>query len=178
MMRRSRALSSSMAAPSFSRTPLISSARAKASSGDSATSRSRPTAGPRSSVSASSEKSRWVRMGQSFLARASGMSTSRIYTATFALSAALAGLAGALIVPIYSLSGDLGLRFLIQSFLAVLLGGADLIAGAMAGAGVVGALNTTMPWVVSPAFAEILLVVIALTIIRTKPAGLVNRGVN
>lgn len=112
------------------------------------------------------------------LARASGMSTSRIYTATFALSAALAGLAGALIVPIYSLSGDLGLRFLIQSFLAVLLGGADLIAGAMAGAGVVGALNTTMPWVVSPAFAEILLVVIALTIIRTKPAGLVNRGVN
>lgn len=110
------------------------------------------------------------------LARASGMSTSRIYTATFGLSAALAGLAGALIVPIYSLSGDLGLRFLIQSFLAVLLGGADLIAGAMAGAAAIGSLATVMPWIVSPAFSEILLVVIALTTIRMKPGGLLNRG--
>jgi len=48
------------------------------------------------------------------LARASGISTNAIYGATFAFGAALAGLAGALIVPVFSLFADLGLRFLIQ----------------------------------------------------------------
>ncbi len=110
------------------------------------------------------------------LARASGMSTQRIYTATFAIGAALAGLAGALIVPIYALSADLGLRFLIQGFLAVLLGGADLIAGALSGAAVIGVLNTALPWVVPPSFAEILVVVIAITIIRLRPQGIINKG--
>jgi len=55
------------------------------------------------------------------LARVSGISTSRIYALTFAFGAALAGLAGALVVPVFSLSADLGIRFLIQGFLAVML---------------------------------------------------------
>ncbi len=42
------------------------------------------------------------------LARASGISTTAIYGATFAFGAALAGLAGALIVPVFSLFADLG----------------------------------------------------------------------
>src|ERR1700720_3681154 len=46
------------------------------------------------------------------LARASGISTNAIYGVTFAFGAALAGLAGALIVPVFSLFADLGLRFL------------------------------------------------------------------
>ena len=57
------------------------------------------------------------------LARASGISTNAIYGVTFAFGAALAGLAGALIVPVFSLFADLGLRFLIQGFVAVMVGG-------------------------------------------------------
>ncbi|MVA22059.1 branched-chain amino acid ABC transporter permease [Agrobacterium vitis] len=109
------------------------------------------------------------------LARASGMSTRTIYTVTFATGAALAGFAGALIVPIYSLSADLGLRFLIQGFLAVLLGGASLVAGALGGAVAIGTLNTVLPWLVAPAFSEILLVAIALTLIRLKPDGIFGK---
>ena len=44
------------------------------------------------------------------LARASGISTSRMYAVTFAFGAALAGLAGALMVPLFSLFADLGHR--------------------------------------------------------------------
>lgn len=109
------------------------------------------------------------------LARASGMSTGRIYMATFATGAALAGLAGALIVPIYALSADLGMRFLIQSFLAILLGGPEMIAGAMAGAGSIGGLSAALPWIIPPMISEILLVIIALTIIRLRPQGLLRR---
>ncbi len=63
------------------------------------------------------------------LARASGISTNAIYGATFAFGAALAGLAGALIVPVFSLFADLGLRFLIQGFVAVMVGGVGSFAG-------------------------------------------------
>jgi branched-chain amino acid transport system permease protein len=56
------------------------------------------------------------------LARASGISTGAVYAATFTIGVALAGLAGALVVPIFSLFADLGLRFLIQAFLGVMLG--------------------------------------------------------
>ena len=75
------------------------------------------------------------------LARASGISTNAIYGATFAFGAALAGLAGALIVPVFSLFADLGLRFLIQGFVAVMVGGVGSFAGPVAGAGVIGTLS-------------------------------------
>ena len=75
------------------------------------------------------------------LARASGISTNAIYGATFAFGAALAGLAGALIVPVFSLFADLGLRFLIQGFVAVMVGGVGSFAGPVAGAGVIGTLG-------------------------------------
>ena len=73
------------------------------------------------------------------LARASGISTSRVYAATFAFGAALAGLAGGLMVPIYAISADMGVPFLIKSFLAVMLGGMGGFEGAIAGAALVGA---------------------------------------
>src|SRR4051794_9313814 len=44
------------------------------------------------------------------LARACGISTRQLYAVTFAFGSALAGLAGALIVPLYQLSADMGLR--------------------------------------------------------------------
>ena len=63
------------------------------------------------------------------LARACGISTDALYAATFAFGAALAGLAGALIVPVYQLSADIGLRFLVQGFLSVMLGGVGTFEG-------------------------------------------------
>ena len=53
---------------------------------------------------------------------------------TFAFGSALAGLAGALIVPVFSLFADLGIRFLIQGFVAVMVGGVGSFIGPVAGA--------------------------------------------
>ena len=47
---------------------------------------------------------------------------------------ALAGLAGALIVPLYQLSADIGMRFLVQAFLSVMLGGVGTFEGPVLGA--------------------------------------------
>jgi branched-chain amino acid transport system permease protein len=112
------------------------------------------------------------------LARASGISTSTIYGATFAFGAALAGLAGALIVPVFTLFADLGVRFLIQGFVAVMLGGVGSFAGPVAGAGVIGTLSAALPWVMPPVIADVLVFVIAIVFIKFRPQGLISgRGV-
>jgi branched-chain amino acid transport system permease protein len=108
------------------------------------------------------------------LARASGISTSTIYGATFAFGAALAGLAGALIVPIFSLFADLGLRFLIQGFIAVMVGGVGTFLGSIVGASVIGSLSAAMPWIVPPVVADVLIFVLAIAFIKIKPTGLIS----
>ena len=109
------------------------------------------------------------------LARASGISTDKIYAATFSFGAALAGLAGGLMVPIYSLNADMGVPFLIKSFLAVMLGGAGGFEGSMAGAAFVGASSAALPWVIKPVVADVLVFVIAIAIVKFRPEGLLSR---
>jgi branched-chain amino acid transport system permease protein len=108
------------------------------------------------------------------LARASGISTNAIYGATFAFGAALAGLAGALIVPVFSLFADLGIRFLIQGFVAVMVGGVGSFAGPVAGAGVIGTLSAALPWIIPPVIADVLVFVLAIIFIKFRPQGLLS----
>lgn len=108
------------------------------------------------------------------LARASGISTNAIYGATFAFGAALAGLAGALIVPVFTLFADLGIRFLIQGFVAVMVGGIGSFAGPVAGAGIIGTLSAALPWVIPPVIADVLVFVLAIAFIKFRPQGLVS----
>ena len=109
------------------------------------------------------------------LARSSGISTDRVYAMTFALGAALAGLAGGLMVPIYALSADMGVPFLIKSFLAVMLGGAGGFEGAMAGAAFVGGSSAALPWFIKPVVADLLVFVVAIAIVKVRPQGLLSR---
>jgi branched-chain amino acid transport system permease protein len=112
------------------------------------------------------------------LARASGISTPMIYGLTFAFGAALAGLAGALIVPVFSLFADLGIRFLIQGFVAVMVGGVGSFIGPVAGAGVIGTLSAALPWVMAPVLADILVFVLAIVFVKFRPQGLIfGKGV-
>lgn len=119
------------------------------------------------------------------LARASGVSTTRLYAFTFAFGAALAGLAGAMMVPLFSLSADLGVRFLVQAFLSVMLGGVGTFEGPIIGSAILGAMVPGFQWLreipcvvdyVSPVFAEVLVFVTALTIVKLRPQGLISQG--
>ncbi len=110
------------------------------------------------------------------LARASGISTGAVYAATWTFGVALAGLAGALVVPIFSLFADLGLRFLIQAFLAVMVGGIGTFAGPLVGAGVIGTLSSALPWVISPVVADVLVFLIAIVLMKALPAGIIHAG--
>ena len=108
------------------------------------------------------------------LARACGISTARLYGLTFAFGSALAGLAGALIVPLYQLSADIGIRFLVQAFLSVMLGGVGTFNGPVLGAGTVGVMAYGLPWLVPPVLADPLVFLIALVIVKLRPQGFVG----
>lgn len=109
------------------------------------------------------------------LARACGISTKRLYALTFAFGSALAGLAGALVVPLYQLSADIGLRFLVQGFLSVMLGGVGTFEGPVLGAAAVGMMAAGLPWAVPPVLADPLVFVIALIIVRFRPQGFIAK---
>jgi len=119
------------------------------------------------------------------LARASGISTARLYAFTFGFGAALAGLAGALMVPLFSLSADLGVRFLVQAFLSVMLGGVGTFEGPVLGSAVIGAMVPGFQWLrelpgvgesSSPVVTEVLVFVVAVTIVKFRPQGLITQG--
>jgi branched-chain amino acid transport system permease protein len=110
------------------------------------------------------------------LARACGISTTTLYAFTFAFGAALAGLAGALIVPLYQLSADIGTRFLVQAFLSVMLGGVGTFEGPVLGAAAVGGMAAGLPWLVIPVLADPLVFIIALIIVKLRPQGFITQG--
>jgi branched-chain amino acid transport system permease protein len=110
------------------------------------------------------------------LARSCGIATPKLYTITFAFGSALAGLAGALIVPLYQLSADMGLRFMVQAFMSVMLGGVGTFEGPVLGAAAVGATAAGLPWLVIPVLADPLVFVLALAFVKFRPQGFITQG--
>jgi branched-chain amino acid transport system permease protein len=71
-----------------------------------------------------------------------GVDIGRLYTIVFALGAALAGLAGAMIGPIQSVQVGMGEPVLIMAFVVVVIGGIGSITGALVGSILVGVTDT------------------------------------
>lgn len=85
-----------------------------------------------------------VRAGQSDrqMIAALGVDISKLYTVVFALGAALAGLAGALIGAIQSVQVGMGEPVLILAFVVIVIGGIGSVKGAFVGAILVGLTDT------------------------------------
>ncbi|HME92310.1 MAG TPA: branched-chain amino acid ABC transporter permease [Myxococcaceae bacterium] len=75
------------------------------------------------------------------MARALGVRASRLFTWVFVLGAWLAGLGGALSIPVRSISPGMGELIIIEAFVVVVLGGLGSLRGAFLGAVVIGLLH-------------------------------------
>ena len=71
---------------------------------------------------------------------------------------------------------DMGLRFLVQGFLSVMLGGVGTFEGPVLGGAAIGPMAAGLPWVVSPVLADPLVFVIALIIVKLRPQGFIAGG--
>lgn len=76
------------------------------------------------------------------MVRALGVNVPLLYTAVFALGALLAGFAGALTGPLLSVQIGMGDRILITTFVVIVIGGVGSVRGALAGAMLVGLVDT------------------------------------
>ena len=101
-----------------------------------------------------------------------GVSSHHIDSVTFTYGCILAGIAGALIAPIKSVTPDMGLTYIVDSFLVVVLGGLNSILGTFAGSLVISETSTVMAGYMSEITAKLLVFVLIIILIRFRPQGL------
>ena len=75
------------------------------------------------------------------MARALGVRSSRLFTWVFMLGAFLAGLGGALSMPVRAISPGMGEFIIIEAFVVVVLGGLGSLRGAFLGSVLIGLLH-------------------------------------
>jgi branched-chain amino acid transport system permease protein len=108
------------------------------------------------------------------MATALGLDIHKLGTFAFVLGAALAGLAGALIVPTTPALLGFGMEPLILAFIVVVIGGLGSLKGALVGSLIVGQ-TRSIGIVVFPEIELALLFLIAAVILVAKPEGLFGR---
>lgn len=105
-------------------------------------------------------------------ARALGVDTRRIYALTFGLGAGLAGLAGGLYAPTMTMVPTMGSTFIVESFVTVVVGGADIFLGAAPAAAILAVIKAALTAWCGQLFGQIGLLVAVIIVIRVMPGGL------
>lgn len=105
-------------------------------------------------------------------ARLMGVNVDRIYMLTFGIGAALAGLAGCLLTPIYTLSPQIGTSFILPAFAVVVLGGLGSVLGAYVGGFIVGLTEAFAGYYLDPALKYAVLFAVFIAVLIVRPSGL------
>jgi branched-chain amino acid transport system permease protein len=105
------------------------------------------------------------------MARALGVRSSRLFTWVFVLGAWLAGLGGALSMPVRAISPGMGEFIIIEAFVVVVLGGLGSLRGAFLGAVLIGLLHA-YGLVFMPVFELALGYVAMAAVLIVRPWGL------
>ena len=106
------------------------------------------------------------------MAYALGVNTGRMYGLTFGLGAALAGLAGGLYAPTMTMVPTMGATFIVESFVTVVVGGADIFVGAAPAAAILALIKAGLTAWYGQLFGQIGLLVTVILVIRILPGGL------
>ena len=105
-------------------------------------------------------------------ARVMGINVERTFLFTFGIGAALAGMAGALLTPIYSITPGVGGNFIMAAFAVVVLGGLGSVWGAYIGGLIVGVVEAFAGYYIDPALKNAIWFVIFLVVLIVRPSGL------
>jgi branched-chain amino acid transport system permease protein len=103
-----------------------------------------------------------------------GIDVQRLFTVVFAIGVGLAGLAGALILPIRGGQPAMGNELMATSFAVVVIGGLGSYAGAVAGGVFVGLTQAVMT-IVYPAASEVAIFAAMALVILIRPQGLFGK---
>lgn len=106
------------------------------------------------------------------MASALGVDTRKIYGLTFALGAGLAGLTGGLYAPTMTLVPTMGTSFIMEAFVTVVIGGADIFLGTAPAAAFLALVRASLTSWQGQIFGQIGLLISVFIIVRVLPNGI------
>lgn len=110
------------------------------------------------------------------IAEISGISLDRVRNATFALGAAMAGLAGVLMAPTLASDPQLGARFVVKAFAVIIVGGMGSYPGAILAALFLGVVEVVGGYWAGAVIGSALLYLLMLVVLLLRPRGLLGVG--
>jgi branched-chain amino acid transport system permease protein len=127
---------------------------------------------------------RRTRRGKSLLAvvqntdaaRLMGIDVTRTIAVTYALSTALAGLAGVLIAPLFSVHSDMGTLFGIKAFAVAILGGITSAWGVMLAGIIYGIAEALVTALLGSSYTQIVMFTVVIAALALMPNGLFGRA--
>lgn len=105
-------------------------------------------------------------------AQSLGVNTRRIYMITFFIGSVATGIAGAVFAPIISIVPTLGQAFIIDAFVTVIVGGANILVGVASGGASLSVINGAASQGFGSLVGRVALLVTAVIVIRIYPNGL------
>ena len=104
-----------------------------------------------------------------------GYNPKAVYRITFALGAAISGLAGGLMAPLIGLTPTSGGQFIAKSFITVISGGASVVTGTLSASTLFGLVSKGVEWLSTPVWGELALLLVAIVLLRMMPQGITGR---
>lgn len=108
-------------------------------------------------------------------ARLMGVDVEKTFMITFGIGAALAGLAGVLLAPVFSITPQIGGNFIFAAFAVVVVGGLGSVTGAYVGGFLIGAVEAFTGFYLDPTLGTAFYFLVFLVVLVLRPAGLFGR---
>ena len=109
------------------------------------------------------------------MAASLGVPVQHVYAGAFAFGVALAGLAGVLLAPIYSVFPTMGRDFILMAFSVVIVGGMGSIAGAVVAGLLLTQVQAIVSLYISPVWSDPIVFGIMVAMLMVRPQGLFSR---
>lgn len=103
-----------------------------------------------------------------------GINQRKIYNLALGISIGLVGMAGALLIPFFSVSTTVGTTFSFKAFVIVVLGGKGSVLGALLGGFIVGIIEKIGGVIWSDSIAQMLVFIIFIIVLLFRPNGLMG----
>jgi branched-subunit amino acid ABC-type transport system permease component len=104
-----------------------------------------------------------------------GVNVKRVFTLTFAGSGALAGLAGLLLAPVFTVYPQMGVEMILLAFIVVILGGMGSLGGSVVAAFIIGVAQSLFSLWMNPQRVAIAIFGIMIVVLIVRPRGLFGR---
>jgi urea transport system permease protein len=101
-----------------------------------------------------------------------GIDTARVDLVIFAFGSGLAGIAGAIVAPIKTVSPTMGFPYAVDAFMVLILGGVGKLVGVFAGSVVIGESETVLSFIYNNVIGQMLVFITIVVLIRIWPRGL------